>query len=710
MIARDGRVVWVQGECQVIRDEDGRPLFLQGIAFDITHLKRSAQIEEAKQSAEAANRAKSEFLARMSHEIRTPLNGVVGMIDLLRATGMTASQQRYAQLAREAADALLNVINDILDFSKIEAGKVEIEAIEFDLPRAVEDLTELLAAVAAKKKLGLNCLIRPEVPRRLIGDPTRLRQILTNLITNAVKFTPRGFISIRTTVETAEGDRTALRIEVEDTGIGIPADRIDRLFKSFSQVDTSTTRKFGGTGLGLAICKQLVELMGGQIGIRSAEGQGTTFWFTLSLKNAATAGEPQPECGSAEALREVRLLGVESDPTDRRILIEQLEGRLSASSAVVDIADALGALRNAAAQGKPFGVAMIPFGTAEAHTLVSLIQSDPTLKQIKLIAITDIDERTDDETVRQGGFITRLHRPLLQSRLMDAIASAILPPQSPHKLQQAAPAPVTLKGLHLLVAEDNEMNQFVTQETLKRVGCTCEIVADGALALEAVQARAFDAVLMDCQMPGMDGLEASRRIRDCEAASGTGKHIPIIALTAEAIAGDRERCLAAGMDGYVSKPINPDDLFAAIQLLTQNRRPVAAPQPPKVTGAAPIDLDALLSPMYAGCGIRDQNARKICPARSAEDVEILRRGIADADATARVAHNLNAVANHVSAGPLGKIAFDIEQASIRREMQYVTEQVARLADEAGRCGSFVPVAIERIAEMAQSPNALQFKR
>ncbi|MGA2230403.1 MAG: ATP-binding protein, partial [Tepidisphaeraceae bacterium] len=283
LLARDGRVVWIQGECQVIRDEAGRPAYLQGIAFDISHIKQAALHQEEKLAAESASRAKSEFLARMSHEIRTPLNGVVGMIDLLSATDLTDIQQRYAQLARDAADSLLRVINDILDFSKIEAGKVEIEAIELDLPRLIEDLTSLLAPVAAKKNLRLECQIDGQVPRRLLGDPGRIRQVLTNLVNNALKFTQRGSVQMAVAVEKIEDGSAMLRAHVQDTGIGIPADRVSRLFQSFSQVDSSTTRKFGGTGLGLAISKQLVELMGGKIGIESKEGHGTTFWFTLKL-------------------------------------------------------------------------------------------------------------------------------------------------------------------------------------------------------------------------------------------------------------------------------------------------------------------------------------------------------------------------------------------------------------------------------------------
>jgi PAS domain S-box-containing protein len=701
LLARDGRIVWVQGECQIIRDDDGRPVFLQGIAFDIGHIKRAAEDLEAKLAAQAASEAKSQFLARMSHEIRTPLNGVVGMIDLLKATGMSAVQERYVVLAREAAGSLLTVINDILDFSKIEAGKVEIESVEFDLHKAVEDLTELLAPVAAKKSLALACLIRPEVPRRALGDPNRIRQVLTNLVNNALKFTKEGSVSIRVSLEQPDAERLTVRMQVEDTGIGIPADRLDRLFKSFSQVDSSTTRKFGGTGLGLVISKQLVELMGGEIGIQSEEGRGTTFSFTLKLAPAPADAAESP----TEILRNVRVLAVESHPTYRRILTEQLDGRLSPASAVVGVDEAIDTMRRAAAEGKPFSLALIPFGTPEGTRLADAIRADAELRQTNLIAVMDIDDRTDTELIKQTGFFTRLHRPLTQSRLFDTIASATLQAPNGEFPTPAAPqTPATLKGLHLLVAEDNEMNQFVTEETLRRADCTCEIVADGKLAVEAVQQKKFDAILMDCQMPGMDGLEATRHIRQREASAPGSRRIPIIALTAEAIQGDREKCLAAGMDGYVTKPINADELFAAIRSLVRPGEAIApaaaAPAiaaPPAAAQDVPIDVEALLSRCMSDVSFAVQTLEKFHQ-RALGDVELLRQGIADGDIekTTRLAHNLKSVAAHASAAPLRKIAFEMEQAGARRDLQYMAEQLADLDREARRCSAFVPEAKKRL--------------
>jgi CheY-like chemotaxis protein/HPt (histidine-containing phosphotransfer) domain-containing protein len=639
----------------------------------------------------------------MSHEIRTPLNGVVGMIDLLRATGLTEAQTRYAHLARESADSLMAVINDILDFSKIEAGKVEIESIEFDLCKLAEDLTELLAPMAAKKRLALACFLAPDVPHRMIGDPNRVRQILTNLVNNALKFTSRGHVAIRIKLDSQQADTITLRAEVEDTGIGIPADRLDRLFKSFSQVDTSTTRKYGGTGLGLAISKHLVELMGGNIGITSEEGKGTTFWFTLKVGKASNS--ELVATGPAETLRNLRVLCVEPDPTYRRILSEQLKGRLSPDSHIVDTQDALAALRRAVAQGKPYSIALVPHGTGKTP-LTTAIRSDDSLRQIKLVAVMDIDDRTDAAAVRGNGFAGRLHRPIIQSRLLDVLVSAAI-----HRHDDAPSArPATiqenpLKGLHLLVAEDNEMNQFVTQETLRRVGCTCDIAGDGLLAIEALSKKRYDAILMDCQMPNMGGLEASEKIREIEKANGA-RRIPIIALTAEAIAGDREKCLAAGMDGYVTKPINAADLFTAIGSLVGPHaqasptpgQPETAPAVPAPT--IPIDVEALVMRCMNDTQFAAQTLTKF-HVRSLEDVKLLRKGIAasDADGARRIAHNLKSVAAHVAAVPLAKIAFEIEQAGIRRDLAYMQDQIEQLDREAKRCAEFIPGAMEKIARM-----------
>jgi Amt family ammonium transporter len=639
----------------------------------------------------------------MSHEIRTPLNGVVGMIDLLRGTGMTEIQERYAQLARDAADALMNVINDILDFSKIEAGKVEIENIEFDLHQIMEDLCELLAPVAAKKKLVLASFRRPDVPLRLIGDPNRIRQVVTNLINNALKFTIAGSVIIRVMLESMEKERAIIRMAVQDTGIGIPHDRLDRLFKSFSQVDSSTTRKFGGTGLGLAISKRLVELMGGEIQVESELGKGTIFSFTLDLGVVPPSDQAASEAEIAASLCKVRVLAVEADPTHGQIFKEQFDGFLSPDSLVVIPSEALDVLQCAAAKGEPFDVALIPYSTPAGAAMTAAIRFDSRFKQTKFIAATNVGDLTDAEAIRRAGFSAQLHEPFTQSQLLGAIAQVVSRGPEIQTPDAADTVPNgSLKGLHLLVAEDNEMNQFVTQELLRRAGCTCEIVSDGALAITAVRNGNYDAILMDCQMPEIDGLEASRRIREREEDEGL-RRMPIIALTAEAISGDREKCLAAGMDGYVSKPIDVQELFATIKSLVRPGASKAAPaaiQPSDANIAPaepPINVHALLvrcldDPGFAG------KTLEMFQQRALEDVERIRKCVAagEAESAQRLAHNLKSVAAHVSAGQLGVIASEIEEAGARHDLQFITDHLSILDAEARRCAAYIPAVMKQI--------------
>jgi Amt family ammonium transporter len=706
LINRAGETVWIQGECQVIRDDDGRPLYLQGIAVDITHLKRAAEMAEAKRTAEAANAAKSEFLARMSHEIRTPLNGVVGMIDLLCATGMSEIQQRYAHLAKDAAGALLVVINDILDFSKIEAGKVEIESVEFDLHRLIEDSAELLAPLAVKKDLVLGSLLRPEVPRRVIGDPNRIRQIITNLISNALKFTSQGAVGVRVSVDSVVDRTVVIRVKVEDTGVGIPADRIGRLFKSFSQVDSSTTRKFGGTGLGLAISKRLAELMGGQIGVNSIEGKGTTFWFTVKLITAEPA--------ESIDLRHMRVLVVETNAAYRDLRTEQLEGRFSPASRVVDEADAIEVLRRAAGEGNSYNVIFLEYTDYKESPLWKALQLDRNLRKIPLIAMLEAHDPTESASIRQAGFAGHVNRPINQSKLVDAVATVSGWREGPTSAE-TTPAPAQLLGLHLLVAEDNEMNQFVTREILKRAGCTCEIVSDGLQAVDAARKGGYRMILMDLQMPVMDGLEAVRRIRQMEATSNMGLRVPIIALTAEALRGDREKCLAAGMDGYVSKPVNAEELIATMRSLIPSGSSDTASGVDKQGAAAPSSPEKLPPPLsveelFARCMRDGDFARQILQKfqqRALDDVQRLRQLLAssDANAMARVAHNLKAVAAHAAARSFETIAREIEEAGLRGDLAFIERSLAQLDGEARRCAQYIPIAADQLTQLQQADSS-----
>jgi Amt family ammonium transporter len=655
-------------------------------------------LRAATEAAEAASYAKSEFLARMSHEIRTPLNGVVGMIDLLEHSAVDNNQRRYLQLAREASGSLLAVISDILDFSKIEAGKVELEKIEYDPHKLVEDLILLLAPVAAKKNLAMASLLRPDVPHRLLGDPNRIRQILTNLLSNAIKFTERGSVSLRVVVDRRETDSITLRLEVCDTGIGIPADRLDRLFERFSQVDSSTTRRYGGTGLGLAISKRLVNLMGGDIGAISMEGAGTTFWFTLCAEEVV-ARDTLPDSPAA-ALRAVRLFAIEPNPVLRKILAEQLDGRFSPDSRVIGDEAPLPVLRDAAASGHLFEIALLPYNDS-GHAIAAEIRAENAIKTVRCVAMLNIDDRIEPAELARKGFDGFLHRPIMQSHLVDIVASltvARTPVASPPPANQSSAA-AALKGLHLLVAEDNEMNQFVTSETLRRAECTFQIVADGSEAVNAAQNSRFDAILMDCQMPNMDGLEATRLIRRWESDSSRPR-TPIIALTADAISGDREKCLSAGMDGYVTKPINTEELFAAISALTGPARPaprIGEPAPPSTApGDSPIDLETVLSRCMGDAQFVDDTLHKFSR-RAREDLDLLRASlnIGDTERTRMVARSLKSVAAQVSATEMRRLAVLLEDAATRYDLDDIADALSRLAIETQRCNDFIADTVRK---------------
>jgi PAS domain S-box-containing protein len=624
---KDGSKIWISENARAVRGPDGVLDYYEGTIQDITQRKLAeaalvgakdqaeqacrdaerakAQAETLQAQAEEHSRAKSQFLANMSHEIRTPLNGVIGMAELLlRRGGLTDQQQRYTQVIKSSADTLLSLINDVLDFSKIEAGKLELSCVDFDLRDGVEQVGEMLAPKAAAKGLEFACHVHPRVAQVVHGDLDRVRQILINLANNALKFTERGEVLIRVAPEPAAGDAAAgtaaagtaaaggdagglLRFSVSDTGVGIPPDRLDRLFKSFSQVDASTTRKYGGTGLGLAIAKQLVELMGGAIGVQSTPGAGSTFWFTARF--TAPKGAPADAVGhaprpGAASLRGMRALAVDDHATAREVLHDQLNTWGFEVDLAEDGEDALRRLRAAAAAGRPYRVAVVDLlmPKLDGRGLAVAAKADPALADTPLVMLTSMDNPFDDAEMRRAGFAACLTKPIRQSQLFDAVVAAVTGPELARRRAEAAGRPggllaepagtesaaagPLLAGVTVLLAEDNEVNQEVARELLVDAGCTVEVVGNGRLAVEAT-ARRFDVVLMDCQMPEMDGFEAARRIRDRERQAGGGDRQPVIALTANAVEGDRQRCLDAGMDGYVTKPVDPERLVAAIRAL-----------------------------------------------------------------------------------------------------------------------------------------------
>lgn len=567
---KDGSYANVLDRGFLIRGPDGKAVRMIGSMLDISEQKTlEKELIEAREKAIESSHLKSEFLANMSHEIRTPMNGVIGMTGLLLETKLDPMQMDYAQTIRGCADSLLTVINDILDFSKIEAGKLSIERSDFELRPVVESCLELLAPTAHQKGLELLCAIETSLPFSVIGDAGRIRQLLTNLIGNAAKFTHKGEILLEVnSCCTLEGE-SRVRFAVTDTGIGISAAQMQKLFQAFSQADGSTARKYGGTGLGLAISKQLVELMGGRIGVESELGKGSTFWFELPLPTGSLQNPKGVRV--IPNLKQHRCLIVDDNETNRRIVQGQLDSWDMQNTSVSTPFEALQTLRAAAAAGESFDLVVLDMQMPEMSgiELAQAIKGEPSIPRPHLVMMSSSSQAVAAKKLREIGVGVFLTKPVRQSQLYNSILEVLSDenleggrPQAKAVPQSVVPVQRTQKSVRVLIAEDNAINQKIALSQLDKLGYRAEAVGNGIEALAASQAIPYDIILMDCQMPEMDGYEATRRLR---AREGQSRHTVIIAMTANAIEGDREKCLAAGMDDYIGKPVNIKELESKLQ-------------------------------------------------------------------------------------------------------------------------------------------------
>ncbi len=720
---KDGEIIWIVENARAYRDENGDLLYYEGTVEDITQQKRSEELLREKDAAEAANRAKSQFLASMSHEIRTPLNGVIGMIELLSCTELNEQQRRYAELAKSSADVLLSLINHVLDLSKIEAGKLELEKISFDLHELLESVPDMFAHRAHAKELELNCQMLGAVPRRVLGDSDRLRQVFVNLVGNSLKFTEQGGVLLRAEPEPSDGmaETVAVRFEIIDTGIGIPPDRIGRLFQSFSQADASTTRKYGGTGLGLAISKQLVELMGGEIGVFSTPGQGSTFWFRIPF----AVDQSQPAIGDhREQLQGTRVLVAAQSGMQLKIINGQMSRCGVSVTQARCAADVLDVLRTAASTGHPYTVAVVDRAMPDVDglKLAGMIKSDARIRDVQLVVLTSLDDELPPDAITRHE-LTCLRKPVRQSSWFDTfltLAHRKLSLEVAGNTSGAAGQSQVVSSLNgdkqrlrVLVADDNEINQMVASEMLRAAAYDATVVSNGREAVSAIRGGKCDVVLMDCEMPELDGFAATRMIRTMEAEQSivaqAGRPLPVIALTAQAVRGDRERCLSAGMTDYVTKPVNREELLRTIQSCLEHVADEPSPTVGAITGAAlhggtesPTEdavvlvLDELKERCLGDRQFIDELLRTFVKSARGSAAQLC-ESITDGrvEDVARVAHELKGSAGNVAAGRLSQAVAELETAARTGRSADYDELGERVLCELEICEAAIELLLSR---------------